>query len=92
MSSRSDKEVRRLSVRWLFNSAFGLLLVGAGMAIFGEAILLKFKEEPFLEWFGLGAISLILFNAGLSFFGTGIKYRIYLERKRKSEFSTRVSR
>jgi hypothetical protein len=89
MSSKNNNEVRKLTSKWIFNSTVGLLLVGFGMSVFGEAVILKFNKEPFLEWFGMGTISLIIFNTGLSFFGTAIKYRIYLDKLRKSEGRSR---
>ena len=89
MSSKNNSEVGKLTRKWLFFSATGLLLVGFGMSVFGEAVILKFNKEPFLDWFSMGTISLIVFNAGLSFFGSGIKYRIYLDRRRKSEGRSR---
>jgi hypothetical protein len=90
MSTKS--EVKELSQKWLLNSVIGLVLFGAGMSVFGEALIMKFKGNSILEWGAIGALSLGLLNAGLSFVGNGIKYRIYLERKRKSDTSTRVSR
>jgi hypothetical protein len=90
MSTRS--EIKELSQKWLLNSAIGLVLFGAGMSVFGEALIMKMGGKTILEWGAVGALSLGIINAGLSFVGNGIKYRIYLERKRKSDSSTRVSR
>lgn len=58
--------------KWLLFSISGLLLVGAGISVIGEAILLKGAGEGF---FWMGTAGLVLFNAGLSLFGQGVVFR-----------------
>ena len=58
---------------WLFYSVFGLLLVGAGVSIVGEAVIRKAAEEP---WFLMGTLGLVVLNSGVSVFGQAIVYRV----------------
>ena len=58
--------------KWLLFSISGLLFVGAGISVIGEAILLKGAGQGF---FWMGTVGLLLFNAGLSLFGQGVVYR-----------------
>ncbi|MGB4561845.1 MAG: hypothetical protein WBI11_08605 [Schleiferiaceae bacterium] len=61
-----------VKTKWLLFSIGGLLLVGAGLSVIGEAILLKGAGERF---FWMGTAGLVLFNAGLSLFGQGVVLR-----------------
>ena len=58
--------------KWLLYAVTGLLLVGAGLSVIGEAVLQKGAGEPF---FWMGTAGLVLLNAGLSFFGQAVVYR-----------------
>jgi hypothetical protein len=44
----------------------GLILTGAGLSLLGEAIIYRFSEKPFWDWFGMGTLALVVFNCGLS--------------------------
>ena len=44
---------------------------------FGEAIILKYKNEPFF-WYG--TLALVVINSGLCFFGNAIIFKIKLDR------------
>ena len=61
-----------VKTKWLLFSIGGLLLVGAGLSVIGEATLLKGAGESF---FWMGTAGLVLFNAGLSLFGQGVVLR-----------------
>jgi hypothetical protein len=52
----------REKVLWLTKGVVSLLLVGAGLCVFGEALLQKMQAG---NWFGLGTLSLVLINFGL---------------------------
>lgn len=65
--------------KWLLFSVSGLILVGAGLSLFGEALMQKTNEKPFWHWFAWGTFSLIVFNSGLSLFGQGVVYRSRLK-------------
>ncbi len=58
---------------WLLYSVLGLVLVGAGVSIVGEAVIRKAAEEP---WFMMGTLGLVVLNSGVSVFGQAIVYRI----------------
>lgn len=73
-----------LKQKWWLLSILGLLLVGAGLSIFGEALRLKMiPEANFTSWFWIGTLSLILINSGLSIFGRAIVYRVQMENIKK---------
>ena len=59
-----------MNYKWLLFSIFGLLLIGFGLSIFGEAIIIKYGNKG--NWFLWGTISLITLNAGLCFLGQAI--------------------
>ncbi|MFL2565134.1 MAG: hypothetical protein ACJ0QN_05005 [Parvicellaceae bacterium] len=58
--------------RWYFFSIMGLLLIGLGLCIFGEALIQKINQE---SYFTLGTLSLIIFNTGICFVGEAIFIR-----------------
>lgn len=60
-------------LRWWLYSIIGLMLVGGGMCVFGEALLLKFSNQA---WFWMGTLSLVLVNAGLCFIGSAVVLKI----------------
>lgn len=53
----------------------GLMLIGLGVSITGEAIIAKSKGRGFLRWFVLGVIGLVCINSGVSVFGEAVKHR-----------------
>ncbi|WP_114750382.1 hypothetical protein [Pleomorphovibrio marinus] len=71
--------MRKTKRNWLLYSISGLVLIGFGLSVFGEALILKYEEADFLAWFGLGTLSLIIINAGISLFGQGVVCRVKME-------------
>jgi len=65
--------------KWLFTAPLGLVLVGAGLSLIGDAVTYRSSGAPFWHWFGYGTLALSVFNAGLSVFGQAIIYRIRYE-------------
>ena len=57
-----QKNTFRNSFRWWVYSIGGLLLVGAGLSVLGEAIIAKSNGEA---WFLVGTLALILVNSGI---------------------------
>tara|TARA_B100000941_G_scaffold211314_1_gene154863 strand:+ start:52 stop:249 length:198 start_codon:yes stop_codon:yes gene_type:complete len=49
--------------KWFFFSVFGLLLLGSGLSILGEAIIKKYENHP--DWFYWGTAALVVFNSGI---------------------------
>jgi len=71
--------MRKLKRNWLGYSIAGLILIGAGISIVGEANLLKMNDEP---WFWLGTLGLVVLNSGVSIFGQAVIFRMkYLNEK-----------
>jgi hypothetical protein len=66
-----------MSVRakWLVFAISGLILIGAGFSIAGQAIILKGAGAPLKDWFLLGTGGLVVFNAGVSVFGQGVVFK-----------------
>ncbi|MBK8034888.1 MAG: hypothetical protein J0M07_31440 [Anaerolineae bacterium] len=66
---------------WSENAPRGLLLIGAGISVIGQAIVLKSRRKSTVVWFLFGLVGLILFNAGVSVFGEAVKHRTLYESK-----------
>lgn len=47
---------------WYLKAQAGVLLLPAGLCLFGQAVINKGSDQP---WFWLGAASLIVINTGL---------------------------
>ena len=60
-------------------------MLAAGLVALGEAVFMRVSGKEMMQWGWVMLVSVIIFNAGISFIGTSIKYRIYLDRKRKQE-------
>ena len=69
----SAGEARSHHLRWLVFSIGGLILIGAGVSITGEAIIRKGSSAP---WFDLGTLGLVVLNSGVSFVGQGVIHRV----------------
>ena len=69
------------TIKWLVFSIGGLILIGLGLSITGEAIILKAAGN---SWFVMGTLGLIAVNSGVSVFGQGVIYRIALNKERTS--------
>jgi len=63
----------RTMKKWFIFSVVSLATVGFGLALLGEAIIAKSKEEP---WFWMGTLSLITINTGLSLLGRAVIERL----------------
>ncbi len=81
---RSD-EIRLLSTKWMTYSALGLILLSAGIIALTEAIMLRIGGKDLFTWGWVLVVAIVIINAGISFIGTSIKYRIYLDRRRKQD-------
>jgi hypothetical protein len=65
--------------KWKWLAPLGLMLIGFGFSLSGQAILLKGGEGPWWEWVALGTVGLVVFNAGVSVFGDAVKRRLWDE-------------
>ena len=73
----NDKNLKR---NWLLLSGGSLAVIGFGLSLMGEALLIKQAEESWTEWFGIGTLSLIVVNAGIALFGKAVTLRVKLDR------------
>lgn len=72
--------------KWLISSVSGLILIGAGLSVFGEALLLKARlSQSGFSWFWTGTFSLILLNSGVSLVGQAVIFKIRSERDQKEK-------
>ncbi len=67
--------------QWSELAPRGLLLIGTGASIIGQATVIKARKKPAWQWILLGTLGLIVFNAGISVFGESIKHRTLYEHK-----------
>lgn len=68
--------------KWLVEAVAGLILIGFGLSLFGQAVIYKSKGETVRKWFLWGTVSLIVFNAGICVFGDAVATRILYENAR----------
>ncbi len=66
---------------WSTNAPRGLLLIGAGVSVVGQAIVLKAQRKAGWKWFLMGVVGLIALNSGVSIFGEAVKHRALYESK-----------
>jgi len=65
--------------KWLIEAVLGLILIGFGLSLFGQAVIYKSRGEPLRKWFLWGTVSLIVVNAGICVFGDAVKQRVIYE-------------
>lgn len=65
--------------KWLIESVLGLILIGFGLSLFGQAVIYKSRAEAVRKWFLWGTVSLIVVNAGICIFGDAVKQRVIYE-------------
>lgn len=58
----NQRNTSRNRLRWWLYSVGGLLFIGAGLSILGEAIIAKSRGEA---WFLVGTLAIILVNTGI---------------------------
>lgn len=75
MNSVKDNKTK---ITWLIYSITGLLLLGLGLSLLGEAII--FKMEKDIKWFYWGTLSLVVFNSGICFVAEAIIIKIKMQR------------
>jgi hypothetical protein len=85
---RFMKNTAKLRNSWLLFAISGLILVGLGLSIVGEAIILKSTQQAY---FVVGTLGLIAFNAGLSIFGQAVIFRYRYLKAKGREASERKS-
>jgi len=66
----------------LLIAPLALILIGAGLCVFGEALLIKGNNGPFWTWFWWGTGGLVIINAGISIMGQAVIYRVKYEQSK----------
>ena len=66
--------------RWLLYSVGGLLLLGFGLSLLGEAILQKGQSTPNWVWWGTAA--LVVTNSGISLVGQAVIEKLKWEQEK----------
>jgi hypothetical protein len=59
--------------KWYFFSIVGLLLIGFGLSLLGEAIIYKIDQD--FSWFYWGTAALVVFNTGICLVAEAILLR-----------------
>lgn len=67
---------------WLVEAVGGLILIGFGLSLFGQAVIYKSRGESLKKWFLWGTVALVVVNAGICIFGDAVKTRIRYENER----------
>ncbi len=70
-----EQQLAELSA-WQWMAPLGLIVIGFGLSLTGQAIIAKSKGKSFWSWFSLGTLGLIVLNSGLSIFGDAVKRRV----------------
>ncbi|MEM8897870.1 MAG: hypothetical protein AAGC85_07185 [Bacteroidota bacterium] len=73
------------SRNWKWMAPLGLSLIGLGLSITGEGIILKMEEVHWLTWGAWGTVGLICTNSGISVFGDAVKRRFWFEWHEKQQ-------
>ena len=66
-------------VRWLLYSIAGLLVLGFGLSLLGEAIIQKWEASPY--WGYWGTLALVVTNSGVCLIGQAVIEKIKLKKK-----------
>jgi hypothetical protein len=67
--------------RWSELAPRGLLGIGLGVSIIGQAAIWKSQKKSAWRWILFGTLGLIALNAGVAMFGESIKHRALYESK-----------
>ena len=60
----------------------GILVMGFGLSVMGEALIAKALGKAFVNWFLIGTAGLALIFAGLSVFGQAIVLKSLIDQKK----------
>tara|TARA_B110000305_G_C19413110_1_gene626554 strand:+ start:271 stop:483 length:213 start_codon:yes stop_codon:yes gene_type:complete len=64
--------------KWWLYSVLGLLLIGFGLSLLGEAIIYKSQND--YKWFYWGTAALIVFNSGIALVGRAIVLKVKISK------------
>lgn len=66
--------------RWLIYSVAGLLVLGFGFSLLGEAIIKKWENDS--HWVHWGTVALVVTNSGICLIGQAVIEKIKFEREK----------
>ena len=66
--------------KWWIYSISGLLLLGFGLSLLGEASIYKFQDD--FNWFYWGTAALVVFNSGIALVGEAIVLKCKMIQKK----------
>lgn len=79
-----SKKMNKLKKKWLLYAVSGILIMGFGLSVMGEALIAKAMGQAFLNWFLIGTAGLALIFAGLSVFGQAIVYKSIMDQNKNN--------
>jgi len=68
---------KKIKTQWLVFSISGMLLLGLGFSLLGEAII--YKSQNNFDWFYWGTGAMATFNAGIGLIGEAIVMKVKLD-------------
>lgn len=71
--------LKKIKRQWLIYAVSGLTLIGLGLSVMGEALIVKYESESLGEWFWIGTLALVIVNAGIALFGKAVVLRVKLD-------------
>lgn len=80
----NKNKVNQLRKRWFRLGTTSVLLIGFGVSLVGEAIIMKSNEVNWLEWAAMGTFALVVLNAGLCVLGESVVCRSRWERAKEN--------
>jgi hypothetical protein len=83
-----SKKSSKRYIRWIIFAPLGMILVGAGLCVYGFAHKLWLDSQtPTMDWVVFGTLSLALVNAGLAFIGEAVRNKILYDLKKRRRSS-----
>lgn len=80
----TSKNMKTIKRKWLLYAVTGILVMGFGLSVMGEAVIAKASGKAFVNWFLMGTAGLALIFAGLSVFGQAIVFKTILDQKKNN--------
>ncbi|MEM6799752.1 MAG: hypothetical protein AAF696_00020 [Bacteroidota bacterium] len=71
--------------QWKIKAPLGLVLIGFGMCLVTEGVMMKYGDVAAWKWISWGTLALIVLNAGISVFGGAVVHRAHYERLSETE-------
>ncbi len=74
--------------KWKWMAPLGLILIGAGLSLTGEGIIMKYENPDSWQWIGMGTLALVVFNSGIAIVSEAVKRSLWAEWEAKYEENT----